>query len=183
GRQFCEQLTGRMRATPGVLSVGLTQNPPLGLDSFERVAFVPEGFEMPRDRENFTSMMDAVDEGYFETMGVPIVRGRAFQAADAVDAPRVAIVNEHFANHYWPGADPVGKRIRIDHGAGAAVEIVGVAKEIKYVETSEKSMDFVYLPLAQHPAPRMVLLIRTSGDPLELVKPVRDVVRTLDANL
>ena len=84
---------------------------------------------MPRDRENFTSTMDTVDEGYFETMGVPIVRGRGFLASDTADAPRVAVVNEQFAKHYWPGADAVGKHIRLEKRGGAPVEIVGVAAD------------------------------------------------------
>ena len=58
---------------------------------------------MPRDRENFTSTVDTVDEGYFETMGIPIVRGRGFLASDTADAPRVAVVNEQFAKHYLAG--------------------------------------------------------------------------------
>jgi predicted permease len=144
---------------------------------------VPDGFQMPRDRENFHSTMDTVDEGYFETMGIPILRGRGFLASDATDAPRVAVVNEQFAKHYWPAADAVGKYIRLDSRAGAPVEIVGVAQTIKYQLTFEKPMDFVYLPLAQHPVARMVLMLRSSGDPLPLVQSVKDVVRTLDSNL
>ena len=85
-------------------SDALTQNVPLGQDGFDGVAFVPDGFQMPRDRENFSSTMDTVDEGYFETMGIPILRGRGFLASDTADAPRVAVVNEQFAKHYWPGA-------------------------------------------------------------------------------
>ena len=152
---------------PGVESAALTQNPPLGLDDFGRVAFVPEGFQMPRDRESFTSPMDTVDEGFFETMGIPILRGRGFRASDTADAPRVAVVNEHFAKHYWPDADAVGKRIRLDSATGAPVEIVGVAQTIKYRDSFDRPMDFVYLPLAQHPVARMVLLLRSSGDPLQ----------------
>ncbi|MEO8129736.1 MAG: ABC transporter permease, partial [Bryobacteraceae bacterium] len=104
-QQFYKLLAERVRATPGVQSAGLTQNPPLGLDDFDRISFVPEGFQMPRDREKFASTMDTVDEGYFETMGVPVLRGRGFKASDTNDAPRVAVVNEHFAEHYFPGAD------------------------------------------------------------------------------
>ena len=182
-QQFYEQLTARMRETPGVLNAGLTQNPPLGLDAFDRVDFVPEGFDMPRDRAMFSSMMDEVDEGYFATMGISIVRGRAFLGTDDADAPRVAIVNDRFAEHYWPGADPVGKRIRIGGAAGVPVEIVGVAQTVKYVETSEKSTEFMYMPLGQHPVARMVLLLRTSGDPVALVQPVKDVVHALEPNL
>jgi len=127
--------------------------------------------------------MDTVDESYFATLGIPIVHGRGFLIADTADAPRVAIVNEHFASHYWPNADAVGKRIRLDNSAGALVEIVGVAQNIKYQLTTEKPMDFLYLPLAQHPVPRMTLMLRSTSDPLQLFQPLKEMVRTLDPNL
>ena len=116
-------------------------------------------------------------------MGIPIWRGRGFLASDTADAPRVAVVNEQFAKHYWPAADAVGKHIRLDSRTGTLVEIVGVAQTIKYQNTSERPMDFVYMPLAQHPIARMVLMLRSSGDPLQLLQSVKDVVRTLDPNL
>lgn len=182
-KQFYDALLLRARAAPGVLSAALTQTPPLSIAPFEAVAFVPDGFHMPRDRESYTAAMDAVDEGFFETMAVPILRGRGFLASDTADAPRVAVVNEQLAQHYWPGADPVGKRIRLDHRGGTPVEIVGVARTIKYRSPTEKPTDFVYLPVAQHPRERMVLLLRTTGDPLQLADPVRDVVRALDSDM
>src|SRR6202007_3085480 len=85
--------------------------------------------------------------------------------------------------HYWPGGDAVGKYIRLDSRTGTPVEIVGVAETIKYQSAMEKSMDFVYMPLAQHPIARMALMLRSSGDPLQLVQSVKDVVRTLDPNM
>lgn len=182
-RQFYKRLTERVREEPGVERAGLTQNPPLGLENFGVVAFVPEGFPMPRDRESFTSAMDTVDEGFFETIGVPLTRGRGFLASDTAETPRVAVVNDVFAKHYWPGADAVGKRIRLDGATGPPVEIVGVAKSIKYRDLFDRAMDFVYLPLAQRPAARMVLLARTSGDPLQMVGAMKDLVRTLDPNM
>jgi predicted permease len=182
-QQFYKLLTERVREALGVERAALTQNPPLSLDDFGRVAFVPEGFQMPRNRENFTSTMDTVDEGFFETLGIPILRGRGFRASDAAEAPRVAVVNEQFAKHYWAGADAVGKRIRLDNFAGTPVEIVGVAQKIKYRDGIDRQPDFVYLPLAQHPAARMVLLLRSSGDPLQMVKPLKDIVRRLDPNM
>ena len=180
--RFYKLLAERVRDTMGVESAAFTQNPPLGLGDFGRVAFVPDGFQMPRDREHFTSTMDTVDEGYFETMGVPILHGRGFLASDTAGAPRVAVVNEQFAKHYWPGADPVGKRIRLDSGTGTPVEIVGVAQTVQY-RGGERSIDFVYMPLAQHPVARMVLLLRSSGDPLQMVDSVKGIVRALDANM
>ena len=182
-QQFYKLLAERARQTPGVVSEALTQNIPLGTDDFDGIAFVPDGFQMPRDRENFSSTMNTVDEGYFATMSVAILHGRAFRATDTAEAPRVAIVNEQFAKHYWPGADAVGKRIRLETRDGTPVEIVGVAQTIKYQATFEKPMDFIYMPLAQHPIARMTLMLRSSGDPLQLVPPVKDVVRTLDPNL
>ncbi|MEX1244412.1 MAG: ABC transporter permease [Thermoanaerobaculia bacterium] len=182
-QQFYELLAERVRETPGVESAAFTQNPPLGLGDFGQVAFVPDGFQMPRDREHFRSAMDTVDEGYFETMGVPILRGRGFLASDTADAPRVAVVNDQFAKHYWPGADALGKRIRLDSRTGTPVEIVGIAQTIKYGEGFDRHTDFVYMPFTQHPVARMVLLLRSSGDPLQMVKPVKDVVRRLDPNM
>src|SRR4029077_17813198 len=181
-QQFYKVLAERMRGTSGVQSVALTQNVPLGQTDFDGVTFVPDGFQMPPDRANFSSMMDTVDEGYFETMGIPILRGRAFLASDSAEAPRVAIVNIRFAKHFWPGGDAVGKRIRLDSSAGTPVEIVGVAETVKYQSTAS-AMDFVYMPLAQHPVARMVLMLRTGGDPRQLIPSVKDAVRSLDPNL
>jgi macrolide transport system ATP-binding/permease protein len=182
-QQFYKLVAERARTVAGVQSAGLTQNPPLGLGEFGRIAFVPDGFVMPRDRDHFTSTMDTVDEGFFAAMGVAVLQGRGFRASDTAEAPRVAVVNEQFAKHYWPGADPVGKHIRLDNATGPMVEIVGVAQTITYRQTTERPTDFVYVPLAQHPVARMVLLMRSVGDPRELIAPLTDVVRSLDANL
>lgn len=180
---FYEQLAKRVREAPGVESAALMQTVPLDQEPFGGVAFVPDGFTMPRDRENLTSTMNTIDEGYFTTMGIPILRGRAFVPSDTAASPRVAIVNEHFANHYWPGENAVGKHFHLETAAGTPVEIVGVAQSIKYQDTAELPMDFIYMPLTQHPLARMVLMVRASGDPLQLVAPVRGVVRALDPNL
>jgi len=181
-QQFYKLLTERVRETPGVQSEALMQNIPLGVDDFDGLTFVPDGFQMPPDRTNFNSTMDTIDEGYFETMGIAILRGRAFLPSDTADSPRVAVVNEHFAKHYWPAGDAVGKHIRLDSSAGTPVEIVGIAQTIKS-QNMESLTDFVYMPLAQHPVARMVLMLRSTGDPLQLVQPVKDVVRSLDPNL
>jgi len=69
-QQFYKLLTERVLAAPGVRGAALTQNPPLGLSGFDNLAFVPDGFEMPRDREHYSSPMDTIDEGYFETLGI-----------------------------------------------------------------------------------------------------------------
>ena len=105
--------------------------------------------------------MDAVSEGYFATMELPIQCGREFSSSDVAEGPKVAVVNEQFAKHYWPNADAVGKHIRLDNSNGTPVEIVGVARTIKYADPNEKPMDFIYVPLTQHPQARMALLLRS----------------------
>jgi putative ABC transport system permease protein len=182
-QRFYELLTARVRQAPGVRSAALMENPPLALEGFGGVAFVPDEYQMPPDRESFASAMDTVDEGYFATLGIPILRGRGFLASDTAEVPRVAVVNEELAKRYWPGADAVGKRIWLDRRAGTPVEIVGVARTIRYRDTTEKPIDFLYLPLAQNPRARMVLLVRTSGNPVQWVDPLKAIVRTLDPNL
>jgi putative ABC transport system permease protein len=182
-KRFYESLIAGVRDAMGVERAALTQNVPFGQDGFDGLTFVPEGFVMPRDRESFASMMGTVDEGYFSTMGVPIVRGRAFLGSDKADSPRVAVVNEAFAKHYWPNGDAVGKRIRRGGAHGEPIEIVGVARTVKYQSGSDSHTDFVYVPLSQHPVSGMALLVRTSGNPLDLVPSVRDIVRRLDPNL
>jgi predicted permease len=182
-QRFYELLAERARQAPGVRSAALTLNPPLGLDAFDSLSFVPDGYAMPPDREAFTALLDTVDAGYFETLEIPILRGRAFQASDTADAPRVAIVNEQLARRYWPAGDAVGQTLRLDRRDGAPVEIVGVAPTLRYHDTNDLPVDFVYVPLAQRPKPRMVLLLRSHGDPLQLVETVRQVVRSIDPHL
>ena len=181
-QQFYKLLAERMRETPGVQSAALTHNVPMDQDEPDGVTFVPEGFTMPPDRESFSSLMDTINEGYFQTLGVALLHGRTFLETDTATAPRVAIVNDHLARHFWPGGDAVGKRIRLNSSTGPLVEIVGVAQTIKY-QSASSPIDFLYLPLAQHPVARMVLMLRSSGDPLQLVQPVKDAVRSIDPNL
>lgn len=181
--RFWRLLTARARELPGVVGVALTKSPPLGLDRFDALAFVPESFDMPPDRESFTAPMDTIDEGFFATLGIPIVRGRGFLDSDAADSPRVAIVNETLARRYWPDGDAVGRRLRLGGPDGPPAEIVGVARTIRYRESTDRDTEFVYLPLAQRPAARMLLLLRTAGDPRGSVDAARDLVRDLEPNL
>src|SRR5262249_22744995 len=84
---------------------------------------------------------------------------------------------------YWQGEDAVRKHFRLDGRTGPSVEIVGVARTVKYRQSFERPTDFVYLPVAQHPRPGMVLLMRSSGDPHQLVGPLETIVHALDANM
>jgi len=180
-QQFFKQLADRARNAAGVKSVALANVIPMGAGGDE-VTIVPEGYQFPKGQESVDVICNTIDENYFDTMRIPIVSGRAFRAADTATAPRVAIVNEELARHYWPAQNPIGKRFRLDDAKGPWFEIVGVAKTTRYRWFAEPPTDSLYLALTQHPRPRITLLAESYGDPSSLLAPLREVVRGLDAN-
>jgi macrolide transport system ATP-binding/permease protein len=180
--QFFQQLAERARALPGVINVTMTTAIPMSTDSQEFVTIAPEGFQFPEGRENVTVLSSAIDEHYFETLAIPLVQGRNFTEDDDLAAPRVGIVNQQLAQHYWPNQDPIGKRIRINDEEKTWVQIVGVAKTAKYLFIAEPPSDFVYLPYRQRRPQRMIIVTQSAGDPASLAAPLREVVRGLDVN-
>jgi predicted permease len=180
-RRFYLQLAERARSVPGVKSVALASAVPMATDGLNAANVLPEGYQLPVGKETLTLFSARVDEHYFDTIGIPIVRGRGFREEDSTDAPRVAVVNEQFAQHYWPGKDPIGKRFQLrDRGASTWIAIIGVAKTAKYVWLAEPPTEFVYLPYRQNPQAKMVLLTESAGDPSSLAAPLRNVVQGLD---
>ena len=133
-RRFFLQLAERARSLPGVKSVALASSVPMATDGINVANVIPEGYELPVGKENLTLFSARVDEHYFTTIGIPIVRGRGFLEADSTDAPRVAVVNEQFAQHYSPNQDPIGRRFQLRERAESSwITIVGVAKTTKYL--------------------------------------------------
>src|SRR4029077_14906938 len=127
---------------------------------------IPEGYDLPRGQQSVSLVSAAVDEHYFGTMKVEIVRGRSFTADDKDGSRGVAIVNEEFAKTYWANQDPIGKRIRLNDHQGPWLEVVGLAKTGKYLFIGEALTRFLYLPLAQHESTRLSLLVETvNSDP------------------
>lgn len=179
---FFERVAAAARLVPGVKSVSLTSSIPMDT-SQTAAAIVPEGFQFPPGKENVTILASMVDEHFFEIMGLSLIRGRGFQATDSVDRPKVAVVNEVLAEHYWPRQDPIGKRFRLNGDHGPWVEVVGLAKTSKYILLVEPPREFLYLSYRQRSQPRMTLLAESTGDPASLVAPLRDVIHGLDANL
>ena len=181
-QQFFRQLVERARSVTGVKSATLTSAAPMDPLNLDSIAVLPEGYQIPKDQQNTTLFGSTVDENFFSTMDMHITRGRGFRATDTAGAPPVAVVNEQLVKRYWPGRDPIGKRFHLDSADGPWVEIVGVVKTTKYLWIAEAPVEFLYLPLAQHPRSRMTLLAQSSGDAASLAEPLRQVVRELDAN-
>jgi len=182
-QRFFEQVAERARAVPGVKTVTLSTAVPMLNDSNDAVTVVPEGFQFPPGRDSATVMASSIDEYYFDTMALTILNGRNFRIDDSSNAPRVAIVNQPFARHYWPNQDPIGKRFRLAGEDDAWVQIVGLAKTSKYIFIAEPPTEFVYLPYRQRKPQRMMMLAQSAGDPSMLAAPLREIVHELDGNL
>lgn len=179
---FFRDLAERARSVPGVTRVAMTTAVPMGNNqSVETVA--PEGFQFPPGKDNATVLSSRIDEHYFDTLGLTLVEGRNFTVDDAAASPKVAIVNEAFAHHYWPGQDPIGKRFRLVDRDNAWVQVVGLAKTSKYVFIAEPPTEYVYLPYRQRTPHEMTMVVRSAGDPAALAAPLREVVRGLDGNM
>jgi len=181
-QQFYRQVVERARSVSGVKSAAIASAAPMDPEDGGSMSILPEGYQLPKGQDNPSVFGNTVDEHFFDTMDVQITRGRGFRASDNKGAPLVAVINEQLAKRYWPGRDPVGKRFRLDPPDGPWVEIIGVTKTLKYLWIAEAPTEFLYLPLAQHPQSRMLLLAQSSGDAAGLAEPLRHMVRELDAN-
>jgi len=180
--QFFEQVAERARDVAGVKAVTMTTWVPM-TNAIDSETLVPEGFQFPPGKDNASVLASGVDEHYFDTMGITILEGRSFRRDDSVDAPRVAIVNQQFAQRYWPNQDPIGKRIRLVDRDGTWFQVVGLAKTSKYIFIAEPPTEFVYFPYRQKKVERMIMLVQSAGDPSSLAAPLRAAVHRLDANL
>jgi predicted permease len=190
GRAFYREVVDRARTIPGVQSASVASPVPLDFSS-STFEVVVEGREAEPGREAVGVSGSVVGADYFGVVGTPVVAGRAFSERDREDAPGVAVVNETFAKRYWPGQDPLGRRIRLASGlanglAGSDapwLEVVGVARDGKYRMYFEAPQPYVYLPAAQRYRGDMTLVVRTDADPAGVVAALRREVAALDAEV
>jgi predicted permease len=180
GEAFYRQALERIGVLPGVRAVSLTGIVPIG-GGGQRRGVQLEGYE-PRPNEDMELNLNVVGLNYFNTMGIPLVQGRDFNTQDSAGGPGVVIVNEELARRYFPGKNPIGKRVRLGRNS-PYVEIVGVARAAKYRELREAPLPFIYLPFAQAYRGDMTLLVRTVGDPANTVPAVRSEIRRLNSDV
>jgi len=174
-----DRLLDRLRAVPGVEAASLAMLTPLGFGGSSSITVSPEGYA-PRPNENLSIEYLAVGSDYFRAMGIPLVRGRGFERGDVKGALEVAVVNERFAQRFWPGQDPIGLRFQRN---GIWRTVVGVAKQGKYHELTERPESMVYVPFAQEPLSGFDVVVRTAGDPRALTGPVRQAFQDAAADL
>jgi len=181
GRDFYRQLVERVRSLPGVKNVSLTSNVPLGI-SFGESSINIEGRQPLPEGTYIQVGAQIVDANYFQTLGIPLLRGREFTESDD-RSKRIVIINETMARRFWPGEDPIGKRLQLTPRPSPEsdyYEIVGVAKDSKYVSFGEDPRPVLYRAFAQIYNAEMNLLAQTSSGPARLLPVLRQEALALD---
>jgi predicted permease len=181
-RAFVAALVARVAALPGVERASGAGGVPLGLDENATFMLVDGRVDDPR-LARFTPGFNQVLPDYFATMGIALLQGREFTAADDSGAAPVVVVNEAFARRAWPGGSALGRRVR--QGADEPWrEVVGVVRDAKYTRLTEDPTPHVYFPYAQSGGREVALHVRTrAADPLALLPAVRREVQALDRNV
>jgi putative ABC transport system permease protein len=176
---FVAQLQERVAAQPGVRSVGAVDLLPMA-GSGQTTTFVVEGKPAPARGSEPEANYRVATPTYFSTLGIPVQKGRAFTAHDKADAPPVALINETMAREFFPGEDPIGRRLLDPDGQNPPTEIVGIVGDVKHWGLDDKPESFLYLPHAQVGGRFITLVARTDGDPAAMASAVRREVLALD---
>src|SRR5881394_3235602 len=178
-------LLERIEAMPGVSSASLS--------SFSQFGNLP-GWSVPiklaaqndRDADHAGAFWKRVSPGHFETLGIPIRLGRPFKATDGENAPRVAVINEAMARHYFGDKNPIGERFSLTSGLEALgqIEIVGVAKDTKSTDLRSEAPRMFYIPFMQFPnTENLVFEIRTTAEPSTMASMARHLIESVDGGL
>jgi macrolide transport system ATP-binding/permease protein len=179
GQVFYQQIAERVAGLPGVRHAAVAQNPPLA-GGISRSVF-PEGADTTT-RDRILVQVNPISPGYFDTVEIPLLRGRDFTNSDIAGAPPVVIVNQTMAERFWPGEDAIGKRFKF-FGDTDFTTVIGVARNAKYNGVTEEPIPFIYQALRQNYTPAATLHVRAEGDAAALAPAIRREVQQLDATL
>jgi putative ABC transport system permease protein len=179
GREFYDNLLARVRTVPGVRAAALADHLPLGQIMRMAGVVVPGAGTEPIGIE-----LAIVTPGYFEAMGIPLVRGRDFTANDDPRGPAVVVINEQMAKRYWPQQNAVGEFITLAgrDNQGTRAQVIGVVRTGKYQSLGESPKPYLYRPLAQEYGPNAQLIVR-AVDETTVGGSLRETVRSLDPRL
>lgn len=178
---FFDQVLTRVRSLPGILAAADISDTPLegNNPTFEMV--VEGSIRRPTDPP-VQAGLRMISEGYFPTAGIQILKGRDFSPGDRAGVLPVAIINQSMARRYWPGSDPVGRRVRIKEEQ-QWMTVAGVVPDVKHMGLKEEEGPVIYLPYAQKQQDWLTwttMVVRTAGDPLTFVPAVRGAIRELN---
>ncbi|HEU4931203.1 MAG TPA: ABC transporter permease [Pyrinomonadaceae bacterium] len=188
GREFYQRIVERIERLPGVQTASVTNVLPLGF-MYLATPVMPEDREVPPNDRVFAGDV-SVGSQYFETIGTPLLRGRAFTAQDTINSPQVAIVSEKLTRILWPEIrDPgeaLGRRLRVGRANPISCEVIGVVKDSRnniFNRIDREPEPTIYRPFTQNYSAFASLIVRTDGDPRGLISAVRSEVAAVDENL
>lgn len=177
---FYDQLVQRVRGLPGVASAGAIDSLPMGGGGSTQPIAV-EGHPALAMSEQPEVAVRVVEPGFMETMRIPLLQGRGLSTADIADRPSVIVISESMARRFWPGENPIGKRLTMTFSPEKSREVVGVVGDVK--DDGLDVLDPVatlYVPLAQQPTPYLSLVVRTSSPPSTLISAISNAVHEVD---
>lgn len=176
--EFYRRLTERLSAMPAVKHISTSDQIPLGLGENDWSLTIPGYTASPN--EMMSVELNKISPAYFETMGISILKGRGIEARDDSTAQKVIVINQRFADHFWPGQDPLGRIVRT---GGSDHTVIGVVPTGKYDRLGEDPTSFMYLSLEQHFDASRWVQIRTSGDPITFAPTLRAEIAAIDAQM
>ncbi len=183
---FFDNVMPRLRALPSVVSAGAISNLPMGGDNASG-SFEVEGRAVPEGQPGPHGDSHYVTSDYFETMKIPLVRGRFIEARDTAEATQVIVIDQELANHVFPGEDPIGHRLakagELDGKDQHWRTIVGIVGHVSKYALDGRVKEQYYIPQAQRPQRAMWLAVRTAGDPNAMVTAANAAVRAVDADM
>jgi len=190
---FADEALRRVRALPGVVSAGATDTIPFGGHHSDSV-ILAEGYQMQPGESVISPSQVVASPGYFETIGARLVSGRFFEERDGAQAPPVVLVDEKLARRFWPGTDPVGRRmykptdinnLLAINDKTVFLTVVGVVHDVKLESLTEgrQTVGTYYFPIAQNASNGLTFALRTAGDPAALSTALRGALSSLDREL
>jgi putative ABC transport system permease protein len=179
--RFYEPVMQRLQAEPGVVSVAVTNAVPLSASAPNSTPFEIQGRKTDDPDKRPSADVRVITPDYFQTLGIPVVEGRAFNDLDRRDAPAVAIINKAMVR-FWDKGDPVGSQVSFDNGQTWA-RVVGIVGDVKAFGLDQDTTAQVYTPLSQSQGLAGRFLVRTTGDPLSAAKVIREDVHAIDPNM
>jgi macrolide transport system ATP-binding/permease protein len=177
--QYFQQLGERVAQLPDVRAASITSRAPLGMGGSGLTGITVEDYTPERDERPWSYSL-TISPMYFQTLQVPVIGGRDFRTQDEASGPLVIIVNQPFADQYWPGRNPLGRRVLVEDQWRT---VVGLVHGFMTRRIGEAPAPVVFLPIAQNPRFYMTLMVRTSYDSTELAPTVRRIVQEIDPQL